>query len=497
MKRLKKNILFGFSKQIFAILYGFVLPRLILIKYGSETNGLISSITQFLQLISYLDLGVDAVVQSALYLPLVQGNTRKISEIMTSARKFFRTLARIVLVYVICLVVVYPNVVKSEFDYWYVAIIIMALSINSFSQYYFGIVNATLLKADQRGYIYDCLSIVAYIANTIIGILIIKAGGSIQVLEFCTSIVYLIRPIYMAIYVKNHYKINYNVKYEGEPIPQKWNGIAQHISAIVIDNTDVVILTLFSSLQSVSVYSVYNLVVMGVRSLVLSMTQGIAAHFGKIIAEGNQQYLYRAFRKMEWSINTISVIVFGCTSVLIVPFVKIYTHGVNDVDYIVPLFAALITLAQMLRSIRLPYNVVILSAGHYKQTQRNYIVATILNIVISVALVFRYGLVGVAVGTLVAFLYQDVWMAYYVSNNIVCWPFANFIKQNAVDFIIAVVAIIFSRLVKLGIENIWDWIIYSVVITIIWICVSLSINYFVYKDMVLEYLNYFLRKSAN
>ena len=41
----------------------------------------------------------------------------------------------------------------------------------------------------------------------------------------------------------------------------------------------------------------------------------------------------------------------------------------------------------------LPYNLMILAAGHYKQTQNNYIVAAALNIVISTVLVSRFGLI--------------------------------------------------------------------------------------------------------
>ena len=53
--------------QVLTILCGFVLPRMILGSFGSEVNGLVNSITQFLTIISFLEVGVGAVVQSALY----------------------------------------------------------------------------------------------------------------------------------------------------------------------------------------------------------------------------------------------------------------------------------------------------------------------------------------------------------------------------------------------------------------------------------------------
>lgn len=486
MNKLRKNVVWGFAKQVVAIIYGFILPRLILAHYGSEVNGLINSITQFLQMISYLDMGMGTVVQSALYLPLAQSNNRKISEIMSSARKFFRTIASILLVYVVALMLIYPNTIKGNFDYWYVTIIIISLSINSFAQYYFGIVNATLLRADQRGYIYDSLSVLTYVISTMAGVIIISLGGSIQVLEFTTSIIYLMRPLYISLYVKKNYQVNYSVKYAKEPITQKWNGIAQHFSAVVIDGTDIVVLTLFSTLQNVSVYSVYNLVVTGVRTLVLSITHGMSAYFGRLIAEGDVEKTISSFQKTDWIVNSVSIISFGCTSILIIPFVKLYTSGVNDVNYIVPDFAILITMAQLFRCIRLPYNVLILSAGHFKQTQSNYIIAAIINISISILMVSRFGLIGVAIGTLVAFIYQDVWMATYVSKNIINWPFMNFVRQNICNIAVIVPSYVLSKQIIISVETMSDWVIYAIIVVVIWSVVFVLVNMLLNKKMIMS-----------
>lgn len=67
--------------QIITIASGFIVPQLILNVYGSTVNGLINSITQFLSVISLLDLGMGAVVSTALYRPLAEKNTDEISKI--------------------------------------------------------------------------------------------------------------------------------------------------------------------------------------------------------------------------------------------------------------------------------------------------------------------------------------------------------------------------------------------------------------------------------
>ena len=94
-KKLAKNTISSLIFQVTTIVCGFILPRLILLYYGSETNGLVNSITQFLSIISFLELGVGAVVQSSLYKPLSKNDSVEVSKIVKSANKFFRTLAKI------------------------------------------------------------------------------------------------------------------------------------------------------------------------------------------------------------------------------------------------------------------------------------------------------------------------------------------------------------------------------------------------------------------
>ena len=98
-KKLALNSLTSFIYQILTIICGFILPRLILSHYGSEVNGLTNSIGQFLGIIAFLELGVGAVVQSALYKPLANKDFDSVSKIVVSGNKFFKRLAIILLCY--------------------------------------------------------------------------------------------------------------------------------------------------------------------------------------------------------------------------------------------------------------------------------------------------------------------------------------------------------------------------------------------------------------
>lgn len=86
------NTFAAFVKQAITIICGFILPRFILKGYGSEVNGLLTSITQFLGFISFLEMGIGPVIQSNLYEPLAKKDDAAISKIVVSSERFFAKL---------------------------------------------------------------------------------------------------------------------------------------------------------------------------------------------------------------------------------------------------------------------------------------------------------------------------------------------------------------------------------------------------------------------
>lgn len=479
---LAKNTAASLIAQITTLICGFILPRLFLQHYGSEVNGLVNSISQFLSVIAFLELGVGAVVQSSLYKPLAEKDNQQISKVMVSANKFFQRLARILLVYVISLMIIYPFIANQNFGFIYTATLIAAISISSFAQYYFGIVNSLLLNADQRGYIQYNAQTVTIILNTIVCAIMISMNGTIQMVKLVTSLIYLARPVILQIYVNNHYAINWKIKYTQEPIKQKWNGVAQHVASVVLDGTDTIVLTVFSTLSNVSIYSVYFLVVKGVKTLFLSVTNGIQALIGELWAKQELDQLKSFFGWIEWLIHTGTTYVFSCTAALIVPFIQVYTLGIRDANYIQPTFAILLTLANAMHCLRLPYNIMVLAAGHYKQTQRNYIVAAILNIVVSVLTVKIWGLIGVAIGTLVAMMYQTIWLAIYDSRHFIYWPLKKVIRQFLVDIISSFLIISFGSHIVLKDITYFNWFFMAIKVAIVALFVAFCLNSLFYRS---------------
>ena len=417
-KKLFLNISTALLNQVVIAVCGLILPRAILSNFGSEVNGLVSSITQFLAAIAFMELGVGAVVQSSLYKPLAEKDDVIISKIIISANSFFKKVALILTIYTCMLTFLYPILVNNNFDFMFTASLVIIISISSFAQYYFGITNQILLNADQKSYIQLLLQSGTQILNTVFCIILINNGSSIQMVKLTTSIIYMMRPLFQWYYVRKHYNIDYHIKVTEEPIKQKWNGFTQHLATVVLDKTDVIILTIFSTLDNVSIYGVYYLIVNSLSKLVVSSTVGIQSFLGRLIAKEEKDKIDDAFSKMEIISHFCITLIFTICGCLIVSFVSIYTRGVNDTNYIVPVFAALITIANAVYSFRNSYNVIIKASGHYKETQSSAIIEMVINIIVSVVLVIKFGLVGVAIGTLIAMIYRTIYLTFFVSSNI-------------------------------------------------------------------------------
>ena len=491
------NTISSLAFQITTIVCGFILPRLILSFFGSEVNGLVNSITQFLGIITFMELGIGAVVQSSLYKPLAEKDYNQISKIYVSASRFFKTIAKVLVAYVIFLIIFYPKFSHQHFGWAYNAILIIAISISMFAQYYFGIVNQLLLNADQHGYIQYNIQTATLIINTIASAVLINFGFSIQVVKLSTSIIYLLRPLLLNIYVKKHYNINTKITYDKEPIQQKWNGIAQHVAYVILQSTDNIVLTLFSSLANVSIYSVYNLV----KQLLISLTNGFQPLLGDLWARKESDELLKTFGWFEWLVHTGTVLLFGCTSILVVPFISIYTRGVTDADYYQPVFAILISAANAGHCLRLPYNMMIFAGGHYKQTQSNYIISAVLNIVISIMMVRKFGLMGVAIGTLISMMYQTIWMAWYTSRNLIRWPFKKFVKQLIIDLFTVLIMFLATNQFTMKSINYLSWGVLAIKVLVTSIFIVLIINFIFYPNrsfqLVRKMRKFLVRKNQD
>ena len=486
--KLKLNTITSLLYQLVTLVSGFILPRLILQYYGSDVNGLLSSITQFLAMITLCECGVGAVVQSALYKPIAQKDDDEISKIYLSAKKFFNKVALILGVYIVILIVIFPQLINDVFGHWFTGILIAAIAISSFAQYYFGIVYKIIINSAQLVYIQMIVGTGTVILNVLLSAFFMINGFSIQVVKISSSAVFLLQPLTYWWVVSRKFNINKKITYDEEPIKQKWNGLYQHIATVVLENTDVITLTALSTLSNVSIYAVYHLVTNGIKLALVSLTTGMKALLGDMYAREEVEKLNTTFSSFEWIMHAVVTLIYGIAAVLIVPFIIVYTVNITDANYLQPTFGYILCFATMAYMIRIPYSYMILAAGHYRQTQNSALIEAGLNIAVSAILVYKCGLIGVAIGTLIAMLYRTVYFAIYLSHNILCRSLHHFLKHVICDIVCIIVIVLTTKWIPmLGIGYL-EWIILAAEVSCIAIVECTLINCAFYKTEVKKFI---------
>ena len=480
--RLKLNVATSLAAQLAITVSGFILPNFFIRYYGSEVNGLISSITQFLAIVSLCDLGVGAVVQAALYKPIADKDDLEISRIYKSSVNFFNKLAIILLIYMVALMVIFPNIIDNSFSPLYTGILIFSVTISMLAQYFFAITDKLMLNAAQLSFIQRIVSIISTVLNIIFSVFLMMAGASIQAVKLASSAVFLLQPVVFKFAVHRNFNIDKSVALDGEPIKQKWNGLAQHIATVVLENTPTLLLTVFSTLTNVSVYAVYHLVTNGLKQVFTTVTDNMKSLLGDMYARKEMKLLDMTFSEFEWLIHTLVSFAYSLAAVLIVPFVRVYTAGVTDADYIVPSFGYLLCLAFAIYVVRLPYTQMVSAVGHFKQTQISAIIEVILNLVISSITIINFGLIGVALGMAVAMIYRTVYFVWYLSKNVLYRKMTIFWRQILIDILYVTIVFISTQWIEMGAVTYLDWFIMAVKVGIIALVEAIIINLIFEKD---------------
>ena len=485
-KNRTKNILLsvsaGFIYEIVSLVCGLISQRLILYSFGSANNGMVQSVSQFVSYIELMKAGIGGVTISALFAPLANKDFKEVSEVLASTQKYMRKIAGIFVLFVVGVAIIYPTFIVKDFDWWFTASLIFIISISTFAQYYLGFTYQMLIEADQKGYLVIYMQIVTMILNTIVSIVLINSGCGIRLVKFGSALVHVIPPVFYYLYVHKNYPIDDNVKVTSDKIPQRWDAAAHEIAAFVNTNTDITVITIFAGVKEVSVYTIYYYVISNIKKIVTKFSGGFSSAFGNMYAKKEFDLMKKNLGIFELIIYSLVSILYPVTLVMIVPFVMLYTKGITDVNYSRLYFAIVLTLASIFNCFRIPYRVIVMAIGHYRQTRNGAILEAVINIVVSVVLTMRYGIIGVAIGTLCAMATRSYEFANYLSKNIIDRDMKYYFKHVIVCFMILFITYFASTFYMKDVDSWSKWFIYAVITTLISLSLTAISDFVLYKE---------------
>lgn len=459
MHRAKRNIITTLVSQLVATLCGVMIPRMMISAFGSTMYGMTTSIAQFLSYISLLEGGIARVARAELYGPLAQKNDYEISRVYHAIKHFFAIVGIAFLGYTLILSLTYYDIAQvTEAGRRYTFFLVWVISGGTLAKYLGGLSNLTLINADQKQYVGNLIITAATISNMLLIVILINTGCDMLVVKIGSSIIYIAQPICYGIYVRRHYKLP-PVGANRSKLQQKWTGMGQHIAYFLHTNTDVVILTLFADLRLVAVYSVYRLVISSIRMITASFGSGMEAAFGEVYARKEQTRLQKVFFRYKHLLSFMSVVLFGTTAVLIVPFIRLYTSGISDADYIQPVFGMTLLFAESMDCFMHPCCSLPISANKLKETRWGSYGEAVINIVLSLILVHWSPLLGIALATLIATVFKSVFYMSYAAKNILCVRIGSLLKNFLITIgligLFAVAGILVMANIQMGSYFVW------------------------------------------
>ena len=467
-KKSSYNIFSSLIGQIFTMLLGIIIPRLYLVNFGSEINGLINSVNQIYVYFGLLEAGVGTATLQALYKPVAQDDKHSISRIMAVTDRFYRKTGCIYLVGVLIYSIAYPVFVSSDIPKLTIFAVIIFNGIPGVVGYLLQGKYTLLLQAEGKQYILTNLTTLSTILVNIARIALVFAGFNIVVIQAAYLTINLLRILYLMIYIKKHYKwINLNAEPDVKAISQKNSVLVMQITDMIFRNTDVLILTFFCDLKVVSVYTMYTMIYSMIKTFLDAFSQGFSFALGQTYNTDREKYI-RLHDVYETYRMTLIFALYSVTYIFMTPFLKLYTSGVTDIAYIDKYLPLLFVLTYLLSCARASCSDAINYAQHFKLTQSRCIAEAVINLVVSIACVIKFGIYGVLFGTIASLLYRANDMIIYANKRILNRsPWVTYKRWIILFAIFALVIVFSNRFVNINVDNYLALILYAAIYTMV------------------------------
>lgn len=423
------NIISELVFQIVAFVCGLVFPRLVLESYGSAYNGVIQTIIQFVGYISILTMGVAGPTRVAIYKALADKDDHKVNAVLKANDLFMRKVSLALVGYMLVLAVVYPYLVREQFGWWEIALLVVIIGMGELAEYLFGNTSRILLGAHQESYVYMMLLTGSKIVSTISAAILIINGFSIHAVRLAMVASFAAAPIITNIYVRRKYHIRRDVEPDFSALEQRGDAIAHSLADIVNRYTGMFLLAIMTNPITISIYSIYNLILENLIKVQQAFTNNLEAVFGDIWARGEKEKFAEKLSTLEYLMYAFLLLVYTTTGSLILPFMRIYTDEVTDANYILPVFAALFVASTAAYSLRDPYIVAVQSAGRYRDTRKLATREAFLNVTLSALGIWLWGLNGLVFAALVANLYRTIGYAIYIYRTMLGMSMARFVGR--------------------------------------------------------------------
>lgn len=428
------SAVFGVVQQLLTLIFGLIVPRLFIRTFGSEMNGLLSSLGNVYSYLALVEAGVGTAAIQALYGPLGRGDRDGINGIMSATAQYYNKAGFLYLLGVLAIAVIYPLTVPTTIPFWTVFILTLLSGAGGVINFWVQGKYMVLLQAEGKKYLMSIVSMFVYVAGNVMKIVLLLLGYDVIAIHIGYFVISLLQMAFYFVYMRRNYRwLDLRTEPDQQSLSQSGAVFVQQIMWMICSNTDILVLTYVAQdLKAVSVYTVYLMVFSAVEKLFSTLFGSFHYLLGQKYNTDKTAYL--PLHKVYEGLSMYgSFALYTVAFVLITPFMKVYTAGITDTQYVDPYLPLLFTVMHLLSSSREASSRVINFAGHFRQMQWRAVAESAINLVVSVLLVLKLGIYGVLLGTIAAYLYRTNDIIIYANRVVLRRKCSNTYRMVAVN----------------------------------------------------------------
>ena len=430
-KKVFLNMICDIIPYLIIGIVGLIKVRFLIRYIGDVGNGYYQTINQIITYVFLAQIGFGDAVIFSLYKYFSNDDKKNINRIYSGSRIIFKRIGFVILSIIMLVSLLLYLFYGFEDGYRNTSIIAFIIISCSYLIAYFGCGQTYLaiFSASENKYIYSI------VFNSIkllcdIGIIVsCYLFKSLESIAITILIAKIIEEIVIRIVMKHKFPWLHKVKNENTKMFSMTKDLASiQIGNLILNNVDSIILVSFLGPVMVSIYSSYVFITRYLNEICAKIELAVVNSFGNIFAKGDNDKVYPLFKELL-IIFIILVFSIGITfSLGIRSFINLWIGKENYIlEYNTVILFSLISLLYILS---LPLLSLINSKGLFKDNKNIIFISAITNIVISIILINIYGLNGLLLGTIIAFLVNVILKIRVIENKVL-----NNIKHNNLYFI--------------------------------------------------------------
>lgn len=416
-KRVIRNILTAWGGQVLILFTNFISRSLFLKILPIEYLGINGLFSNIILILSFTELGIGSAIVYSLYEPFANNNTKKLALLINFYKKTYLVIGSIIGILGISISPFLDFFIESEAQIPHLTVIYILFIFNT-SLSYFGSYNSSFICADQKAYI------VAMYTN---GVRIIQIiGGIILLFLFHSYIIYYCSQILATLIIniimkkKVHQLYPYLTKTTTEQLSNKtkhelfkntYSMLCHKFATAVVFGTDNLLISKFVAITYVGLYSNYTIILDNLSKFISQIFSSLTASIGNYnITESknkNIELFYLLFQVNFWIYGFCT----SCLFCLMNRFIELWLGK----EY---LFSVEIILVIILNFYLTGMRKVVLTfrdaIGLFWYDRYKAIAEAVLNLLFSIVLVKKIGIVGVLLGTTISFCTTCLWVEPYI-----------------------------------------------------------------------------------